>query len=116
MSKCLDRNKEFLNRIKHSSEQERNELIKNASADQIRVLTEIAVNILSGKFPLKKHHIKKLSNHKHIIRKLAKITVSHKRKKALLNQSGGFLPFLVTPVLAALGSVAGKFIGNQLGL
>jgi|SRR5665811_31203 len=116
MSKCLDRNREFLKRLKDASEEERQTLIQAATPDQIRILTEISINILAGKFQLKKHHLKKLVDHKHIIRKLAKTRLSHKAKKVLLNQSGGFLPFIITPVLAALGGLAGKFIGSQLGL
>jgi len=116
MSKCLDRNKDFLIQLSLASEKERQKLIENASPDQIRVLTEISANILNGKFDLRKRHVKKLINHKHIIRKLSQSHVSHKAKKALLNQSGGFLPFLITPVLSALGAIAGKVIGSQLGL
>lgn len=116
MSKCIDRNKDFLGRIKYSSEEERQKLIESATPDQIRVLTEIAMNILSGNFQLKNHHLKKLRDNKRVIRKLANTRVPHKIKKVLLNQSGGFLPFLVTPVLSALGAVAGRVISSQLGL
>jgi len=116
MSKCLDRNKDFLKRLKYGSEEERRNLIQNATPDQIRVITEISMNILSGDFELKKRHVRKLVDHKHIIRKLANRRVPHKIKKVLLNQSGGFLPFLVTPVLSALGAVAGRVISSQLGL
>jgi len=116
MSKCLDRNKEFLKQILTSSENERQILIEKATPDQIRVLTEISMNILSGNLELKTKHLKHLRIHKRLIRKLANSRVPHKVKKVLLKQSGGFLPLLVTPVLSVLGSLAGRIISSQLGL
>jgi len=116
MSKCLDRNKDFLKILMESTEDQRHHLIQNASPDQIRVLSEISLNILSGNLPLKSRHIKKLTAHKRMIRKLANSRVPHKVKKVLINQTGGFLPLLVSPVLSALGVVVGKVISSQLGL
>ena len=115
MSKCLHRNHNFLKDRSKSKDKTLDALLKDASQDQIRALTEIAKNILSGNFKLKPNHFKKLEKHKKLIRKLSKKT-PHKLKKKFLRQKGGFLPFLVTPVLSALGALAGRAIGSHFGL
>lgn len=116
MSKCLHRNRSFLEAISKCSDDDRKNVIEKATHDQINSLTEIAQNILSGNFPLHDKRLKKLKKHKHSIRKLSKKTLSHTVKKKFLKQKGGFLPFLVAPVLSALGAIAGRVIGSQLGL
>ena len=116
MSKCLQRNQFFLKTLQKCNDQTRKKLIESATPDQIRALTEIAMNIVCGNFPIAEHKFKKLSLHKDSIRKLSKRTLSHKKKKHLLLQKGGFLPFLISPVLSALGAIAGRAIGSQLGL
>jgi hypothetical protein len=94
----------------------RKKLIEDATPDQIRALSEIAHNVVNGNFTLSKNKLNQLKVHKHSIRTLSKKTTSHLKKKHLLLQKGGFLPFLITPVLSALGAVAGKFIATQIGL
>lgn len=94
----------------------RKKLIEDATPDQIRVLSEIASNIVKGNFSVPDKTVKKLHKHKLHIRELSKSKNSCKKKKKLLVQQGGFLPFLVTPVLSALGALAGRVIGSQLGL
>jgi hypothetical protein len=104
-----------LKQIIKCNSSDRNILIQQASPDQIRALTEIAYNIVQGKFSLPHETLNKLKTHKLHIRKLSKKTVSHKDKKKLLVQKGGFLPLLVTPILSVLGAIAGKVISSQLG-
>ena len=90
--------------------------MEEATPDQIRALSEIASNIVKGNFKVDSKTFKKLQKHKEHIRKLSKKTCSHIKKKAILTQKGGFLPLLVTPILSALGGIAGRVIGSQLGL
>src|SRR5579863_4283421 len=115
MSKCLKRNKNFLKNLLKSNEDERQQLIDHATEDEIRCLSEIAKNIISGKFKIPEEVHKGLLPHRHSIRKLSKKTVSHKLKKVVLKQKGGFLPFLISPVLSALGVVVGRIIASHLG-
>lgn len=93
----------------------RKKIIEEATTDEIRALTEIAHNIVSGNFIVPENTLNKLEKHKTHIRKLSKRTRSHKDKKKSLVQEGGFLPFLISPVLSALGVVAGRAISSQLG-
>lgn len=116
MSKLLKNNVDFLQNLATASTAERKRLIENASGEEINALTEIAMNITKGHFPVTQKHFHKLKKHKHIIRKLASKAIPHKAKKVILNQKGGFLPILVAPILAALGSIAGRLISYHLGL
>lgn len=115
-SKLLKRNIPFLQRIATAAPAERKKLIENATDEEMTVLTEIAMNITKGHFPVTDKHFHRLKKHKHVIRKLASPTLPHEAKKVILNQRGGFLPVLVAPVLAALGSIAGRLISYHLGL
>lgn len=116
MSKCIKRNASFLKKLAKLGPSDRDKLIADATPDQIRALTEIALNITSGNFTLGETHLSKLATHRHIIRKLAKRTLSHKKKKGILLQTGGFLPLLLTPILSALGSLVGRVVGSHLSL
>jgi hypothetical protein len=116
MSKCLQRNHPFLWKLKKCDEPTRKKLIEDATPDQIRALSEIAHNIVNGNFTLSKHKLSQLKVHKHSIRKLSQKTTPHQKKKHLLLQKGGFLPFLIAPVLSALGAIAGKIIATHIGL
>jgi hypothetical protein len=94
----------------------RKAVIEDATTDQMRALTEIAHNIVNKNFIISPETLEELNKHKTSIRRLSKKTKSHKDKKKFLVQEGGFLPFLITPVLSALGAVAGRALGSQLGI
>ena len=80
----------------HSSPSQRKVVIKSASEYLILTLCEIAVNVLKGKVPLNPTQFQKLKKKKAGIRLIADKNVCLlKKKKKLLNQSGGFvLPLL----------------------
>jgi len=42
--------------------------------------------------------------------------VGIKKKKRLLKLKGGFLPFVLGPILSVLGGLAGRAIGKAAGL
>lgn len=116
MSQRLHRNKTFLKKLTKCYGKKREKIINDASNEQIQSLTEVAHNIVKGNFPIPQKTLKKLSKHKIHIRKLSKLKPSSKSKRKLLIQKGGFLPLMITPVLSALGAVAGRAISTQLGL
>jgi hypothetical protein len=106
----------FLRNLATATPSERKILIENASDKEMSALTEIAMNITKGHFPVSDKHFHRLKRHKHIIRKLASIHIPHKAKKIILKQKGGFLPILVAPILSTLGAIAGRLISHHLGL
>ena len=92
MSTRVRRNLSLLKQLLHSSPSQRKIIIKSASKDLILTLCEIAVNILKGKVPLNPTQYQKLKKKRIGIRLFADKKVGLlKKKKKLLNQSGGFL-------------------------
>lgn len=78
-------------------------------------MREIAHNTLIGNVPLNSEYQNKLRRHKCKIRKLAQKKLSLKFKRRFLQQKGGFLPHLITPVMSAVGSLAGRAVATSLG-
>lgn len=90
-------------------------LIKDSSPDLIHCICEICHNLLQDNIPLSECDLKKVKKHKKIIRALATRGESvKKKKKIILNQKGGILPFLPL-LLPALASAAGGLIGKAIG-
>lgn len=73
----------------------RKSILRNASTDLISSIGEIALNILKGRIPLKKRQKNILKKWRKAIRKLSDKTLSIKKKKSIVNQSGGFIGALL---------------------
>ena len=72
-------------------------VLKNASPDLIKSLSEICLNVLKGNVPLTAAQKSKLSRFKHDLRKLAQKNISLKKKKTIL-QKGGLFPLLIKAI------------------
>lgn len=107
-SKCTIRNKEFLSFLSHAVKSKNNSkvkaLIDNASADQLNSILEIIKNTLKGNISYSVKDKRKLVKHSDSIRRLSKPGLSNQVKKKIIQQKGGFIPALLTPVLAALAT------------
>jgi len=103
----IKKNLKQLKRLSKAKAKERTSIINNADDELIKSICEIAFNTLNRNAPLSNTQFRKLSKHKHIVRRLSKKGESIKKKKAIIKQKGGFLPLLITPLLALL---AAKFI------
>lgn len=110
--KNIRKHQHFLQILAKSHPSQRKALVRTATTEQIKCLCEICLNILVGNVPV---NIQKLKKHKNTLRKLAKKTCSIKKKKKLLiNQTGGFLPLLAPAIVSALGGILGRVIGKRL--
>jgi hypothetical protein len=116
MSRCTERNQNFLESIHNCKSLKRKKIISSCSSDNIKALSELALNTLKGNLKVKPFQLKQLRKHRTAIRKLSKRNVSEKTKRKLLIQNGGFLPFLIAPFLSAIGAVAGKALAKSLGI
>ena len=81
-------------------------VLKGASPDLIKALSECSLNILKGHVHLTPAQKKQLSRYKQSLRALAKKGTSVKRRKQIL-QKGGFIGAILKPVLGVLGGLLG---------
>lgn len=114
-SLCTVRNKNFLKSISKAFKKKRNldikKYIENASCDQLNSITEIIRNTLKGNIPFSPNQKRILQKHRDKIRDLGKLSLPTGKRRKLLQQTGGFLPTLITPVLVAIASeLAHKYL------
>jgi len=105
MSHKLRRNSALLAALCELTSQQRKALLKHATNDQISCLSEIAYNLLASNIPVSDKTRKKLAKHKHTLRALANPRTSIKKRKQLLIQKGGFLPFLIPAAASLIGAL-----------
>lgn len=95
----------FLQALPLMNKKQLKAVIKEASPHQIHSICEICYNLLKSNIPLTDTELKKMKKFKKIIRKLAVKGESVKKKKRVINQTGGvaFLGILA-PLLASLAA------------
>lgn len=110
--KNIKRQYHFLQLLARSHPKQKNALLKSANNAQIESICEICLNILNGNIPA---NVTKLKKYKNLLRMLSKKTCSlQKKKKMLINQSGGFLPIIAPALISALGAVLGPIISKSI--
>lgn len=90
----------------------RKALIETADKSEILAITEIIDNLLRGNIPLTPEQRGKLSRHKQRLRDIASKRVSLKRKRAIIQQSGGFISALIPIAMSLIGGL-GSLIGGS---
>lgn len=88
-------------------------LLRALDPKVIQILAQIASNIVNGDIKITESQRKKLTRYKDILRKLRDNKNIHTRRRILIRQKGGFLPFLIPLAASALGGVLGK-VFNQV--
>jgi len=73
-----------------------------------KAIKEMAVNVVNGNIKLSRIQRTKLAKYKSFIKEAAKPTNSKLKRKRVIVQSGGFLPYLVPVVLSLLSSILAK--------
>jgi hypothetical protein len=86
---------------------QRRQLIRTASGEQIKSISECCHNLLKRHIPLTPKQRNSLKKYKKLIFTLVDKSVPISQKRQKLEQSGGFLPALVVPIIGAiLGGLA----------
>lgn len=78
-------------------------ILRYAPDDFIKALLEVVLNFLHGNIPHKPATMQNLKRYRRQLRKLNKIRSMKKARKEMMDQKGGFLPFLLAPLLALIG-------------
>ena len=88
---------------------QRASFLRTADNKLIKCIQECIYNTLKGNVPLKNHENTHLAKHKAILPRVAVKRGGWKTKRNLLVQRGGFLPYLIAPLL---GAILGRIIGE----
>lgn len=92
---------------------QRTQILRKGDSCLIRLLCELALNVLKGNVKLPEGHYKKLKPHKRLLLQITNPAASlAKRRLALVTKKGGLLPVILPPLLTALGTfVLNKVLG-----
>lgn len=101
MKARIRKNLPILKLLSKSKPRQRKEIIKKASPDVIKTISECSLNVLNGNLRLTPTQKRKLKKHKNSLRRLAQRKISTNKRRKII-QSGGFLPLLLAPLLAPL--------------
>lgn len=92
----------------------RNLILKSLDAHTIRILAQIAANLLHGNIPVTKTQQRKVQKFKRLFTILTnKYTTTEQKRKALIQQ-GGFLPLLLPIIGSIVSSAAGALINRAV--
>lgn len=87
----------------------RQALLKSLNPKIIRILAQIAANIINGDIKISEQQRKQLTKYKDLLRKLRDNKNIIARRRILINQSGvGFLPFLIPLIASTVGGLLHK--------
>lgn len=102
MSSLLERQGAFIRLLYDCPPRQRKSLIQYITDDQLRALSQIALNVLRGNVPITDSYKKKLKRYKDVIRSLASRQISKARKRKALLKFHAVVPLLIKPALQLL--------------
>lgn len=111
MSERLHKLVPELNRLRRMKTKDRKWFIKTCSRDVIDSISECCANILKGNVRLTPAQYKKLRKYKRALRKMSDRKVSSENRRKTL-QAGGFLGFLLPPLIGLASSLVGRLINR----
>jgi hypothetical protein len=106
-SSRLQRQIHHLHVICKSSKKCQKALLADASTDLIKCIGDCAHNILKGNVELSASQKKSLLPYRTTFKRLTAKSSTSSKRGILLRQKGGFLSFLIRPVLSLLGGLLG---------
>ena len=93
----------------HCQPKIRNTILKNCENDLIHIICDCGYNVVKGNVPgLTQEKVNKLARHKTSLIKLTKKVPIKEKIKILVQNGGGFLPFLLLPVALLVAKVVSK--------
>jgi len=118
--KLIKQHHAYLQVLANANPKMRRVILQNSSPQQIHALVQVIVNILLGNVPISSKQKQKIAKYKNSLRKLLYSSynkqknkvINRKNNKKMIIQTGGFLPILLTPLLALATKAA---IGGAIG-
>ena len=96
------RNVCLLKAVCHLNKNQRATFLRAADEKFIRCIRECVLNTLNGNVPLERYEKDRLVKYKTTLRRVVAKRGGWKSKRKLLIQRGGFLPYIIGPILSAL--------------
>lgn len=113
MAERLKRNLDFIKVLANAKPRQRKAIVHTADKDLILCLCEIILNLLTGNVKVPDKIIDQLRKHKDCLRTLAEQRTSLKTRRDILEQKGGFLPILLTPILSIAGQLLADLVTKK---
>lgn len=102
MSDTVTKQAHVLQTLHKASPAIRRAIIKASDKNLVRSICECAENCMSGRVKLQPSQKRKLSRHKHLLRKLVKKGDTWQKKKRILQQGGSLIKILLGPILSGI--------------
>lgn len=99
----------LLKTLCYLTKNQRAAFLRTADDKLVKCIQECVFNTLKGNVPLARSEKERLAKHKTVLRRVAAKRGNWKVKRKLLVQRGGFLPYLIAPIL---GAVLSRIIGE----
>jgi len=92
----------LLETLCHLNKNQRAAFLRVADIKFVRSICECVLNTLNGNVTLERRERDRLSKYKTTLRRIAAKRGNWKEKRKLLVQRGGFLPYIIGPILSIL--------------
>ena len=103
----------YLKKFLNGNNKVKRNFIKNLSNKDIKVLCMTIFNILHNKIPINTEERNKLIKFRKVLHKFCRSSHTIKKRKEILNQSGGFLNILVPAAIGGLSTIIASLINNK---
>lgn len=118
MSEAVKSYLQFLRGVSRKTLPKRTAILKEFSDDRVLfdALSEISHNLLKGNIKVNKNQFKRLKKHTPVLKALdcPKTRKCSAKRRKLIEQSGGFLPFLIPAAAVALGELGGVLLNKLI--
>ena len=102
MKLTVKKHEAFLNFLVYADSIQQKVIVKALTSEQYDVLSEIALNIYTGTYPLTKKYINQLKPYDSYIRSLGSREVSNREKRQILLKNISLVSLLLKPIVQHL--------------
>jgi hypothetical protein len=99
MNRRIRKQRSFLYFMLSANSAQQKLIVKSLTSEQYDVISEIALNIYTGTYPLTKNYIKQLKPYQSYIRLLGSREVSSKQKRGILLKHLSLVSLLLKPIV-----------------
>lgn len=99
MNRRIRKQRAFLYFMLVANSNQQKLIVKSLTDEQLDVISEIALNVYTGTYPLTKKYINQLKPYRSYIRSLGSREVSSKQKRTILLKHLSLVPLLLKPIV-----------------